>query len=170
VFTAVDARTMNFSTEAKEEQRGLPQYPGPAGEPLAIDRNQFSEDALSILDRYQVDNATDPLAVLVGAIDRMTANQREVISRFETAIALAGIEFGRIDLAIQKAEEMQQRVESLVTAVGRMQKDFAVTTDKIRQRSNSDILLNHLKPFIYGLFGAVLTLLTLFAVLRLKSP
>jgi hypothetical protein len=136
---------------------------------LAIDRSQFSEDALSILDRYNVDNATDPLAILVGAIDRMTANQREVISRFETAIALAGIEFGRIDLAIQKAEEIQQGVESLVAAIGRVQNDFAVTTDKIRKRSNSDVLLNHLNPLIYGLFGALLTLLVLFAVFRFKS-
>jgi ribosomal protein L17 len=99
----------------------------------------------------------------------MTANQREVISRFETAIALAGIEFGRIDLAIQRAEEIQQRVESLVTAAARMQEDFALTTDKIRKRSNSDVILNHLKPFIYGLFGALLTLLVLFAVFRFKS-
>jgi hypothetical protein len=140
-----------------------------AGQSLAIDRSQFSEDALSILDRYNVDNATDPLAILVGAIDRMTANQREVISRFETAIALAGIEFGRIDLAIQKAEEIQQGVESLVAAIGRMQNDFAVTTDKIRKRSNSDVLLNHLNPLIYGFFGALLTLFVLFAVFRFKS-
>jgi ribosomal protein L17 len=158
---------MNVASSPITEQRA------PAQDSIerspAIDRNQFSEDALTILDHYNVNNATDPLAILVGAIDRMTANQREVISRFETAIALAGIEFGRIDLAIQKAEEIQRSVESLVTATGRMQSDFAVTTDKIRQRSNSDILLNHLKPFIYGLFGALLTLLVLFAVSRFKS-
>ncbi|HYY27457.1 MAG TPA: hypothetical protein VE860_05920 [Chthoniobacterales bacterium] len=158
---------MNVSSRAKQEQRALPAEP--AGGFLAIDRNQFSVDALSILDQYHVNNATDPLAILVAAIDRMTANQREVISRFETAIALAGIEFGRIDLAIQKAEEIQQRVESLVAAIDRIREDFAVTTDKIRQRSNSEILLNHLRPFIYGLFGAALTLLILFAVFRLKS-
>jgi hypothetical protein len=158
---------MNISARPKEEHLALP--PDPSGRSLEIDRNQFSEDALSILDRFHVKNATDPLAILIGTIDRMTANQRELISRFEAAIALAGIEFGRIDLAIQKTEEIQQRVESLVAAVGLMQNDFAVTTDKIRQRSNCDILLNHLKPFVYGLFGAALTLLILFAVFRLRS-
>ncbi|MBV8228304.1 MAG: hypothetical protein JO232_24285 [Verrucomicrobia bacterium] len=158
---------MSVSAKPKEEQCALAQ--GPVGRSPQIDRSQYSDDALSVLDYYHVNRETDPLAIVVGAIDRMTANQREVISRFETAIALAGIEFGRIDLAIQRAEEIQQRVESLVTAVARMQEDFALTTDKIRKRSNSDIILNHLKPFIYGLFGALLTLLVLFAVFRFKS-
>jgi len=158
---------MSVSAKPKEEQSALAQ--GPVGRSPQIDRGKYSDDALSVLDYYRVNSETDPLAILVGAIDRMTANQREVISRFETAIALAGIEFGRIDLAIQRAEEIQQRVESLVTAVARMQEDFALTTDKIRKRSNSDIILNHLKPFIYGLFGALLTLLVLFAVFRFKS-
>lgn len=135
---------------------------------VALDRNQFSDDALSILDRYQIRNANDPMAILIGTLDRMNANQREVISRFEAAIALAGIEFGRIDLAIQKAEEIQLQVETLVTKLDRTQQDFALTTDKIRRRSNSDILLNHLKPFIYGIFGSVLTLVVLFILYRMK--
>ena len=135
---------------------------------VALDRNQFSNDALSILDRYQIRNANDPMAILIGTLDRMNANQREVISQFEAAIALAGIEFGRIDLAIQKAEEIQEQVETLVTKLDRTQQDFALTTDKIRRRSNSDILLNHLKPFIYGIFGSVLTLLVLFVLYRMK--
>ena len=135
---------------------------------VALDRNQFSDDALSILDRYQIRNANDPMAILIGTLDRMNANQREVISQFEAAIALAGIEFGRIDLAIQKAEEIQQQVKTLVTKLDRTQQDFALTTDKIRRRSNGDILLNHLKPFIYGIFGSVLTLLVLFVLYRMK--
>ncbi len=135
---------------------------------VALDRNQFSDDALSILDRYQIRNANDPMAILIGTLDRMNANQREVISQFEAAIALAGIEFGRIDLAIQKAEEIQLQVETLVTKLDRTQQDFALTTDKIRRRSNSDILLNHLKPFIYGIFGSVLTLVALFFLYRMK--
>jgi hypothetical protein len=108
------------------------------------------------------------MAILIGTLDRMNANQREVISQFEAAIALAGIEFGRIDLAIQKAEEIQQQVKTLVTKLDRTQQDFALTTDKIRRRSNSDILLNHLKPFIYGIFGSVLTLAVLFVLYRMK--
>jgi hypothetical protein len=128
-----------------------------------------SDDALSILDRYQIRNANEPMAILIGTIDRMNANQREVISRFEPAIALAGIEFGRIDLAIQKAEEIQQQVESLAVKLDRTQKDFALRMDKIRQRSNSDILMNHLNPFIYCAFGAVVTLLGFFVLLRVKT-
>jgi hypothetical protein len=157
---------MNSSIEEGEEQWAHPK--ATLSRSAALDRNQFSDDALSILDRYQIRNANDPMAILIGTIDRMNANQREVISRFEAAIALAGIEFGRIDLAVQKAEEIQQQVESLVRKLDRTQKDFALTTAKIRRRSNSDILLNHLKPFIYGLFGAVLTLLVLFVLLRMK--
>jgi hypothetical protein len=157
---------MNSSIEKVGEQRAHPKEA--LEKSAALNRNQFSDDALSILDRYQIRNANDPMAILIGTIDRMNANQREVISRFEAAIALAGIEFGRIDLAIQKAEEIQQQVESLVRKLDRTQKDFALTTDKIRRQSNSDILLNHLKPFIYGLFGAVLTLLVLFVLLRMK--
>jgi hypothetical protein len=158
---------MNSSIEKTEEQRAHPKEA--LNRSAALDRDQFSDDALSILDRYQVRNASDPMAILIGTIDRMTANQREVISRFEAAIALAGIEFGRIDLAIQKAEEIQRQVEFLVTKLDRTQKDFAVTTDKIRRRGNSDIVLNHVKPFIYGLFGTVLTLVVLSVWFRMKT-
>src|SRR5271163_3266436 len=76
----------------------------------AIDRNEFSESALFLLDLYRIDNAHDPMAIFVSIVDKMSANQREVISRFESAIALAGVEFGRIDLAIEKAEETQRQV------------------------------------------------------------
>jgi hypothetical protein len=133
-----------------------------------IDRNEFSENALLLLDRYRVDDANDPMAIFISIVDQMSAHQREVISRFEAAIALAGVEFGRIDLAIGKAEETQRHVEALVIALDQTQKDFAVTTNKIRQRSNSDIILNHLRPCIYGLFGAILALLVVFISLHLK--
>jgi hypothetical protein len=133
-----------------------------------LDRNEFSENALLLLDRYRVDDANDPMAILVSIVDKMSAQQREVVSRFEAAIALAGVEFGRIDLAIEKAEETQRQVEALVIALDQTQKDFAVTTNKIRQRSISDIVLNHLKPCIYGLFGAILALLVVFISLHLK--
>ena len=131
-----------------------------------IDRSRFSESALLLLDRYRITNAKDPLAICVSMIDNLNANQREVISRFEAAIALAGIEFGRIDLAIEKAEETQRTVKALMLALDQTQKDFASTTNKIRQRSNCDIILNHLKPCIYGLFGAALTVLIIFIKYR----
>jgi len=68
----------------------------------------------------------------------MSSNQREVISRFEAAIALAGVEFGRIDLAIGMAEEISKASCSASgRTLDRTQKDFALTTNKIRQRSNS---------------------------------
>src|ERR1700719_4335440 len=103
-----------------------------------IDRHALSENALFLLDRYHIDDANDPIAIFVLMVDKMSTNQREVISRFEAAIALAGVEFGRIDLAIEKAEETQRQVESLMTALDQTQNDFALTTNKIRQRSNSD--------------------------------
>src|ERR1700722_16204184 len=133
-----------------------------------LDRNELSEHALLLLDRYRVNDANDPMAVFVSIVDKMNANQREIISRFEAAIALAGVEFGRIDLAIAKAEETQSQVENLMIALERTQQDFALTTDKIRQRRNLDITFNHLKPFVYGLFGAILALLSIFISLRLK--
>ncbi|HSZ79308.1 MAG TPA: hypothetical protein VK775_18015 [Chthoniobacterales bacterium] len=133
-----------------------------------LDRNELSEHALLLLDRYRVKDANDPMAIFVSIVDKMSAHQREVISRFEAAIALAGVEFGRIDLAIGKAEETQRHVEALVIALDQTQKDFAVTTNKIRQRSNFDIILNHLQPCIYGLFGAILALLVIFISLHQK--
>src|ERR1700757_2828001 len=129
-----------------------------------IDRDALSENALFLLDRYRINNANDPMAIFVSIVDKMSASQREVISRFEAAIALAGVEFGRIDLAIGKAEETQQQVEALVLALAQTQKDFALTTNKIRERSNFDIVLNHLKPCIYGIFGAILTLLIVLVI------
>src|SRR6202035_4334218 len=114
---------------------------------IPIDRDAFSETALFLLDRYRIENANDPMAIFISIVDRMSANQREIISRFEAAIALAGVEFGRIDLAIEKAAEIQSQVQALMMALDATQKDFALTTNKIRQRSNFDIMLNHLKPF-----------------------
>src|SRR3984885_4021912 len=157
---------MNLSAEKRGEQFGKREDRSEPFKP--IERSAFSEDALFLLDLYRIDDANHPMAIFVSMVDKMNANQREVISRFEAAIALAGVEFGRIDLAIQKAEETQRQAEALLVALGRSQKDFALTTNKIRQRSNADIALNHLKPFIYGLFGATLTLLVLFARLHLK--
>ena len=133
-----------------------------------LDRNELSEHALLLLDRYRVNDANDPMAVFVSIVDKMSAHQREVISRFEAAIALAGVEFGRIDLAIGKAEETQRYVKALAAALDQTQKDFAVTTNKIRQRSNFDIILNHLQPCIYGLFGAILALLVVIISLHQK--
>ena len=157
---------MRPSTERRDEPMDCLEDSPDSFKP--IDRDAFSENALFLLDRYRIDNANDPMAIFVSIVDRMSANQREVISRFEAAIALAGVEFGRIDLAIEKAEETQRQAEVLLVALGRTEKDFALTTNKIRQRSNADIVLNHLKPFIYVLFGAMLTLLILFARLHLK--
>jgi hypothetical protein len=157
---------MNVSAQ-KNGERLVPSKESP--EPCKpIDRNAFSDNALSLLDRYQIDDANDPMAIFVSIVDKMSASQREVISRFEAAIALAGVEFGRIDLAIGKAEETQQQVEALVLALAQTQKDFALTTNKIRERSNFDIVLNHLKPCIYGIFGAILTLLIVLVILRLR--
>lgn len=157
---------MNLSAGRRDEQFG---YAEERPEPFtAIDRNEFSENALFLLDRYHINNANDPIAIFVSIVDKMSANQREVISRFESAIALAGVEFGRIDLAIGKVEEIQRQVEASIIALGQTQKDFARTTNKIRQRGNADIIFNHLKPCIYGLFGAILTLLVIFISLRLK--
>ena len=133
-----------------------------------IDRKEFSETALSLIDRYRIDNANDPVATFIAIVDQMNANQREAVSQFEAATALASVEFGRIDLAIGKAEETQKRVEALIKALDRMQKDFTLATNKIRERSIFDIVLNHLAPFIYGVFGAIITLLVVFVILRLK--
>ena len=133
-----------------------------------IDRKEFSETALSLIDRYRIDNANDPVATLIAILDKMNTSQREAVSQFEAATALAGIEFGRIDLAIGKAEETEKRVEALIKALDKMQKDFTSTTNKIRERSIFDIVLNHLTPFIYGVFGAIITLLVFFIILRLK--
>ena len=157
---------MSFSPTKRDATFGFPEDRPELFKP--IDRNEFSENALFLLDCYRIDNANHPMAIFVSIVDKMSANQREVISRFEAAIALAGVEFGRIDLAIGKAEETQRQVKAAMAALDQMQKDFALTTDKIRQRTNSDIVLNHLKPCIYGLFGAILTLLVVFISLRLK--
>lgn len=157
---------MNLSAEKRDQQFGNREDRTEPFKP--IERNEFSKDALFLLDLYRIDDANDPMAIFVSMVDKMNANQREVISRFESAIALAGVEFGRIDLAIEKAEETQTQVEALMVALDQTQKLFAFNTNKLRQRSNSDIILNHLKPFIYGLFGAILTLLVVFISLRLK--
>lgn len=157
---------MILSTENRDEQ-----FRPPEGSPepfKAIDRNEFSENALALLDRYHIDNANDPMVIFLSIADKMNANQREVISRFEAAIAFADVEFGRIDLAIGKAEEIQKQVEALTTALAQTLKDFELTTDKIRKRSNCDIMLNHLTPCIYGFFGATLTLLVVFIILRVR--
>jgi len=41
-----------------------------------LDRNEFSENALLLLDRYRVDNANDPMAIFVSIVDKMSIHQR----------------------------------------------------------------------------------------------
>jgi hypothetical protein len=160
------SKAMNLSAVERDNGAGHSQEGAEPFKP--IDRNEFSENALFLLDRYGVENANDPLAIFVAIVDQMNANQREIISRFEAAIALAGVEFGRIDLALGKAEETQSQIGTLVMSLDRIQQDFALTTNKIRQRSNLDITFNHLKPFVYGLFGAILALLSVYLSFRLR--
>ncbi len=157
---------MKLSAENRDKPSGQSIEPREPFKP--IDRRNFSETASSLLDRYGIENANDPVAIFITIVDAMNANQREAISQFEAAIALAGVEFGRIDLAIEKAEETQKRVETLTRALDKLQKEFTSTTNKIRERNNFAIVLNHLSPFIYGFFGATITLLVAFTILHLK--
>jgi hypothetical protein len=159
---------MVLSTESKDKPFGQPTEYLASFKP--IDRREFSETALLLLDQYRVDNANDPMAIFIAIVDRFNANQREAISQFEAAIALASVEFGRIDLALEKSDETQKRVETLTKALDRLQIDFTSTANKIRERSNFAIVLNHLSPFIYGLFGAMIALLVVFSILHLKIP
>ena len=96
------------------------------------------------------------------------AHQREAISHFESAIALAGVEFGRIDLALEKAEEVQKRVESLANELERLLKVYLSMPSQSREPGNLAPRFNRLSPFISSLLGAGITLLVAFIVLRLK--
>lgn len=133
-----------------------------------IDRTELSESALSLLDRYRIENANDPMAIFITIVDTMNARQREAISHFEAAIALAGVEFGRIDLALEKAEETQKRVETLANVLERLQKDCILVTSQTREPSKFVLGLDRLRPFIYSFLGATITLLVAIIVLRLK--
>jgi hypothetical protein len=89
---------MMFSSENTDKQVGrLTEYRESF---RPIDRKEFSETALSLIDRYRIDNANDPVAAFIAIVDQMNAKQREAVSQFEAATALASVEFGRIDLAI----------------------------------------------------------------------
>jgi hypothetical protein len=158
---------MMLSSENRDQPFGQPTDDPELFKP--IDRREFSEIALSLLDLYRIDSANDPIAIFITILDRLNADHRKAISQFEAAIALATVEFGRIDLAIEKSEEIQMRVETLAKALDRLQIDFILTTNKIRERSNFAIVLNHLNPFIYGLFGATIALLVAFVILHLKT-
>ncbi len=135
---------------------------------IFVDRTGFSEVARSLLDLYRIENANDPLAVLITILDKMQAEQYRILSRIETANVLADVEFGRIDLAVARLNETKKEAEALFVGLSRLQKDFRLTTDKIRERSSIDILFNHLKPVIYGLFGSTITLLVIVFFLRSK--
>ena len=133
-----------------------------------IDRTEFSGPALSLLDQYRIENANDPMAIFITIVDKMNAHQREAISHFEAAIALAGVEFGRIDLALEKAGEVQKRVESLANELERLQKVYLSIPSQSREPGNLAPRFNRLTPFISSLLGAGITLLVAFIVLRLK--
>ena len=137
---------------------------------IAVDRagSGLSEIAQSLLDLYRIENANDPLAVLITILDKMQAEQYRILSRIEAANVLADVEFGRIDLAVTRVSEMQQATQAVLAELSKLQKDFRLTTDKIRERRNVDILLNHLQPLIYGLFGSLITLLVIIFFLRSK--
>ena len=72
-----------------------------------LDRNELSEHALLLLDRYRVNDANDPMAIFVSIVDTMSAHQREVISRFEAAIALPEWSSGALTWPSQRQRKLR---------------------------------------------------------------
>ena len=107
---AAQSKSMNLTAGQRDDRAGHPQVRPQTFK--SIDRNEFSENALFLLDRYRIEDANDPMAILVSIVDKMNANQREIISRFEAAIALAGVEFGRIDLAIERPKKHKAKLRA----------------------------------------------------------
>jgi hypothetical protein len=125
---------------------------------LALDRSQYSDWALKIIDKRNLTNQDDPVVAMIELLDDLRVRLekgaaieelRTVASHFEINLALAQVEFGRIDLALESIDKFTDRLDQI-------EKRFTHTTDKVLKQSVAAIAINYVMPLVYALFGVVL--------------
>jgi hypothetical protein len=146
---------------------------------LPIDREAFSAVALNLIERFKLnrlgslDNANDAMLCILAALDQyhqgnteqvdvLLTNQRDraeqetrlldALSKFETLAASTAVEFGRIDLALNRMEQIERELAMVKT-------DLETVAQKIQGTDGWSIALNFVSATLYVLLGAAITLL-----------
>jgi hypothetical protein len=125
---------------------------------IPVDRNHYSDWALGIIEKRGLTSGDDPVVTMITLLDELRIKLEKdasidelkaVASRFEGNLALAQVEFGRIDLALDSIQKFTERLDNI-------EKRFTQTTDKVLKQSVAAIAINYVMPLVYVLFGVVL--------------
>jgi hypothetical protein len=84
--------------------------------------------------------------------DRQQARLLEALSKFEELAASTAVEFGRIDLALNRMEEIEQRLSAT-------QAELKTVAKHVQKSDAWSIALNFVAAALYILLGALITLL-----------
>src|ERR1700758_1173616 len=125
---------------------------------IPVDRNHYSDWALGIIEKRGLTSGDDPLVTMITLLDELRIKLEKdasidelkaVASRFEGNLALAQVEFGRIDLALDSIQKFTESLDNI-------EKSFTQTTYKVLKQSVASIAINYVMPLVYVLFGVVL--------------
>lgn len=103
-------------------------------------------------------NERTVVAGMAAAIDNQNARAEqearllEALSRFEALAASTAIEFGRIDLALNRMEGLEQELSA-------MQTQLRAVSRTVQKRDAWAIALNFIAAALYILLGALIALL-----------
>jgi hypothetical protein len=152
---------------------------------VPIKRERFSPIALQLIDRYNLQNANDPMVFVLAALDQYNRAQSDrvgsiladhgareehetrLINALEEVLhhqrdgvtQLEAATVCRLDLALK-------RMETIETALSQIQTEFKSTARKIQKRDAWSIALNFAFALLYILMGVVIALLAMHLALK----
>jgi hypothetical protein len=152
---------------------------------VPIKRERFSPIALQLIDRYNLQNANDPMIFVLAALDQYNRAQSDrvgsilanhgareehetrLINALEEVLhhqrdgvtQLEAATVCRLDLALK-------RMETIETALSQIQTEFKSTARKIQKRDAWSIALNFAFALLYIMMGAVIALLAMHLALK----
>jgi hypothetical protein len=158
---------------------------------VPIKRERFSPIALQLIDRYNLENANDPMVFVLAALDQYNRAQSDRVeailadhsaheepeSRLINALdqvlqrqrdCVTQLEAATVSTAIEfgRIGLALKRMETIETALSQVQTEFKSTARKIQKRDAWSIALNFAFALLYVMMGAVTALLAMHLALK----
>jgi hypothetical protein len=151
---------------------------------VPIKRERFSPIALQLIDRYNLQNANDPMVFVLAALDQYNRAQSDRVGTIladhsaheeqETRLINALDEVlqhqrdgvTQLEAIVCRLDLALKRMETMETALSQNQTEFKSTARKIQKRDAWSIVLNFAFALLYILMGVVIALLAMHLALK----
>jgi hypothetical protein len=151
---------------------------------VPIKRERFSPIALQLIDRYNLQNANDPMIFVLAALDQYNRAQSDRVGTIladhsaheeqETRLINALDEVlqhqrdgvTQLEAIVCRLDLALKRMETMETALSQNQTEFKSTARKIQKRDAWSIALNFAFALLYIMMGAVIALLAMHLALK----